>query len=112
MWIASKFGFYSIVAKADGVHVRARVKQDLEQLLAATDIAETIQVWHGADYRYRVVVGADKLPAIFLKLAESIDYDNFKNMVHASPTQKTKYYAYGAIWEVMYQQQEEPEEDE
>lgn len=109
MWIASKFGFFSIVAKADGVHVRARVKKDLEELLTETDITEPIQTWQGADYRYRVVVKADKLPVVFQKLSESIDYDNFKNMIHASPSQQGKYYAYSSMWKIMYQQQEEPE---
>lgn len=111
MWIASKFGFFSIVAKADGVHVRARVKKDLEELLAQTDTTAPVQTWPGADYRYRVIVGADQLPVFFQKLAESIDYDNFKNMIHASPTQQGKYYAYSSVWEIMYQQQEEPEEE-
>ncbi|SFG28022.1 hypothetical protein [Pontibacter chinhatensis] len=93
------------------MHLRARVEKDLEELLAQTELTAPVQTWPGADYRYRVIVGADKLPVVFQKLAESIDYDNFKNMIHASPTQQGKYYAYSPVWEIMYQQQQEPEEE-
>lgn len=111
MWIASKFGFFSIVAKGEEFHVRARVKQDLEQLLTEIKLHEPVQVWLGADYRYRVIVGATDIPTIFQKLAESIDYNNFKSMIEANPAQRAKKYAYNRIWSVMYQVQEEGEEE-
>ncbi|ALI98079.1 hypothetical protein [Rufibacter tibetensis] len=112
MWIASKYGFFSIVVKEEGFHVRARVKQDLEQLLTAAELVEPIQVWPSADYRYRVIVGAKSIPAIFQKLAESIDYDNFKNMIADTPLQRDKYGAYGQVWNTMYMVQVETDEEE
>ncbi len=111
MWIATKYGFFSIVAKGDEFHVRARAKQDLEELLAATELNEPVQVWPGADYRYRVIVGAKDIPVLFQKLGESIDYSNFKNMIAASPSQKDKKQAYNSIWSVMYQVQEDGEDE-
>jgi hypothetical protein len=111
MWIASKFGFFSIVAKGNEFHVRTRVKQDLEQLLAETKLHEPVQVWPGADYRYRIIVGAADIPAIFQKLAESINYSNFKSMIGANPSQRDKKQAYNRIWSVMYEVQEEGEDE-
>ncbi|MBX0332951.1 hypothetical protein K3G39_06850 [Pontibacter sp. HSC-14F20] len=109
MWIASKYGFFSIVKKEDGHHVRARVKRDLETLIAETGIEEPLQQWPAADYRYRVVVSAQAIPALFEKLGESIDYSNFKSKIAATPTQRDKEHAYYEIWRVMYGLQEDDE---
>ncbi|EJF11925.1 hypothetical protein [Pontibacter sp. BAB1700] len=107
MWIASKYGFFSIVAKDNGFHVRARVQLDLEELLAATGIAEQVQIWPGADYRYRIIVGATDISKVFSTMASSIDYSNFKSMIDATPNQLAKRYAYSDIWCTMYQLQED-----
>ncbi|WP_210487244.1 hypothetical protein [Rufibacter aurantiacus] len=112
MWIASKFGFFSIVAKKDGFHVRARVRQDLEQLMAAVNLAEPIQVWPEADYRYRVILIAQEIPLVFQALADSIDYNNFKDMIAETPAQGDKYGVYGQIWNIMYHFQEWNEQEE
>lgn len=110
MWIASKYGFFSIVEKENGFHVRARVQHDLEELLAATGIAEQVQVWPGADYRYRIIVGAPAICKVFSTLSSSIDYSNFKSMIDATPNQRAKQYAYSDIWSTMYQLQVDGDE--
>ena len=68
MWLATKFGFYSIVQKQgqDGgdstsFHVRARVRTDLESLLTATGLQREILEWPTADYRYRIVIDMEDL---------------------------------------------------
>lgn len=109
MWIVSKYGFFSVVKKEDGYHVRARVKRDLENLIAETGITEPLQQWPTADYRYRVVLSSQAIPALFEKLGESIDYSNFKSKIAATPTQRNKENAYYEIWRVMYGLQEEDE---
>jgi len=60
MWIASKFGFYSIVqkqAQSEGqpaiFHIRARIRTDLENLLRGLSFKCEILEWPQADYRYR-----------------------------------------------------------
>jgi hypothetical protein len=111
MWIASKYGFFSIVKKGDGFHVRARAKNDLQALLAVTGIAGEVQVWPGADYRYRVILGAEAIPTVFQTLAASIDYNNFKSKIAATPSQRDKEYAYYEVWRALYQVQEAEEED-
>ena len=106
MWIASKFGFYSIVCKDDDeFHIRARLRVDLENLLAATNLDEDINQSDRADYRYRLVVGSDAVKKVFSILCESINYPNFKNQIAETPSQKGKLDAYHDIWSVMYSEQ-------
>ena len=117
MWVASKHGFFSIVQKGPNEwHVRARVKQDLENLFRAADyrrIDLSIKEWPKADYRFRVIVGKAVVAKLFVALAESIDYKNFKEQIGDLPDQKDKLSAYGNIWSMMYHFQPwEPDEDD
>ena len=107
MWIASQFGFYSIVCKdEDQFHVRARLKGDLQNLLEATGLEEEIHESDYSDYKYRLVVGHDAVRKITSALAETLDYRNFKEKIAETPSQEPKLHAYHCIWEVMYSEQE------
>lgn len=103
MWVCSKLGFFSIVKKrADGHRgnwqIRARVRNDLELLKSAAGISATVQEWPDADYRWRIIVGKRDLARVTAALEASIDYSNFKAMIHATPSQIGKYTAYAAFW--------------
>lgn len=102
MWVSSKFGFYSIVKKPDGWNVRARVKKDLENVLAASGLENPIKVYPEADYRFRIIVDAAGLAAVFEVLEKSIDYDNFKSMIGRTPDQQEKLHAYHNVWNEMF----------
>jgi len=112
MWLCTKFGFYSIVQKTEGVfHVRSRLDQDLWNLVAAAG-GEAGYLGHvevlssdDTDYRYRIIVDADMVAKIMATLGESIDYPNFKDNIHELPDQKDKLGAYSRMWEMMYQLQ-------
>jgi hypothetical protein len=102
MWIASKYGFFSIVKKADGFHVRARVRHDLENLCAALKWHDdNIKCATDADYRYRIITDELGLTFIFGTLENSIDYDNFKTEI-ASGEQADKLPVYHRIWTEMH----------
>jgi len=110
MWLATKLGFYSIVQKQppdDGdaavYHVRARVREDLENLLQVTSLPCEILAWPKADYRYRIVVGQQEVFEIMSALAESIDYDNFKGIIAATASQRHKLDAYHKVWSTLAQ---------
>lgn len=106
MWIASKFGFYSIVCKGEEqFHVRARLKGDLQNLLEATGLEEEICVSENSDYKYRVVVGHDAVRKIHSTLADTLSYPNFKNKIAQTPSQEPKLGAYHCIWEIMCSEQ-------
>lgn len=108
MWLATKLGFFSIVQKQppdDGdaavYHVRARVRADLENLLGATGLQREILAWPSADYRFRIMASQREVFDIMSALAESIDYDNFKGVVAATPDQRPKLDAYGKVWSTL-----------
>lgn len=102
MWLATKHGFYSIVQKAHReYHVRARVRQDLENLLDLVGKELDVQDWPLADYRYRIIVQQREISEIMAALALSLDYPNFKNQIAGSPDQRVKLDAFHEIWAIM-----------
>lgn len=107
MWIASKHGFFSIVLKEDGYHLRARVRKDLENLLAATDSTALpeIETWPSADYRFRVRLDSSQFAPIWKTLGESIDYPNFKSEIAKTSDQRDKLHTYHEIWSLMMRHQ-------
>lgn len=113
MWIASQYGFFSIVRKDEDVFfIRARVRQDLENLLGMAclkDEEDGIRVWPQADYRYRIIVDLEVLLEIFIQLAVGIDYPNFKARVYEREDQVAKLGPYQRIWSLMSELQEKEE---
>jgi hypothetical protein len=100
MWVMSKHGFYSIVQKDDGIHVRTRERADLEQLQAVvSDSLGTIRETPENDYRWRVVVDYGMLKEIMLALGGSVNYPNFKAQIDADPVQRHK--PYHDVWAVL-----------
>ena len=104
MWLCTKLGFFSIVAKTrTEVHIRARCEQDLVNLrLYCTGRVPLASSWkihrtQPADYRWRIVVGPRQLPAIMETLAASLDYSNFKSEIAAKPDQRDKLAIYSAF---------------
>lgn len=112
MWVASKFGWFSIVKKDGGFHVRARKEADLAELQAAVcgEFAKMrIHSTPAADYRARIFVPQDDavhvLPAIMRTFSESIDYANFKGEIGALPSQRDKLSCYHDVWDTMFRYQ-------
>lgn len=119
MWIASKLGFYSIVYKPSHLDpegppaylVRARDKADLERLVKTLKKKKNpydkdflkIHEYHRSDYPYRIIVRDSAMLHDFLEcLGESIDYENFKDKIKATPHQKDKLAPYEGLWELLY----------
>jgi hypothetical protein len=102
MWLATQYGFYSIVQKPAGqFHVRTRCKQDLENLIALAGIDASMHHTTAGDYAWRIVVGQKEVGAIMTALATSIDYSNFKDRIHDTPGQEDKLPAYSRLWSQM-----------
>ena len=100
MWLMTQIGFYSLVEKSPGVfHVRSRERVDLENLVAQVPLeAEIIETPHN-DYAARIIVDQEAVSKIMAFLAKNIDYDNFKNRIHATPDQAHK--PYSKVWSVI-----------
>ncbi|HKK18948.1 MAG TPA: hypothetical protein VJ952_09745 [Opitutales bacterium] len=106
MWLATQHGFYSIVRKEDDLFfIRARVRQDLLNLLELTELDQEIREWATADYRYRIFVDFDTLLEVMVQLTARLDYPNFKGRVYEREDQAHKLGAYHRIWETMAQLQ-------
>jgi hypothetical protein len=103
MWLCTKIGFFSIVKKDDGYHVRARVRKDLENLQALLKkvdvVLPEIERWPTADYRHRIRLGNSPkaLQWILIQFAEDLDYANFKGVIAGNDEQRNKLRAYSQL---------------
>ena len=106
MWLFTKRGFYSIISKKESEwHVRARAREDLENLNALAGTSYTVHCSENADYRWRMVVSGEEARALIAKLAADIDYSNFKGVVGRTPGQQDKLDILHQIWGLMYDYQ-------
>jgi hypothetical protein len=98
MWLCTQLGFFSIVQKDDDTyHIRARCREDLDQLAAAAGRGEPVKSYPGSDYPWRILCPSTDLPAFMKALTTSIDYGNFKSAIASSSTQRSKLHAYHDI---------------
>lgn len=114
MWIATKYGFYSIVrahATPDPkqpahttkephptlMMVRARCRGHLEALLYNTPLGRANHSGiidnrgQSTDYPFRIIFDASLLPAVMAALGEAVDYTNFKNAAKAAAPEDYAY---------------------
>lgn len=102
MWLATKYGFYSIVQNEQGAYyIRARVRKDLQNLLEASGLEVGLHSWSPADYHYRIMIGPKDLLKVILTLTATLDYPDFKNCVTKQADQRDKLDAYDQMWAMM-----------
>jgi hypothetical protein len=106
MWLVTDRGFYSVVDKGDREGffcIRARVRQDLENLFELDSLAnyvdEVIET-DNSDYRFRVYVRREDWIAAVADLAGRIDYSNFKSEV-ARVQGKDRADTYMDVWSAL-----------
>jgi len=100
MWLFCKSGFFSAVldfGNPGRVLVRARVKGDLERLLADMPSRAKAEVLHtpDADYPFRMFVSKADWEVAVLAEAEDMDYTNFKAAAHDGTARDA---AYMSVW--------------
>ncbi len=80
MWIFTPNGFYSAVQKygTDHITIRSRVSGDLDKLREFMPGLGKEQKGGGTDYPYRATVSKADFAEGMKRLAETVDYDNFK----------------------------------
>jgi hypothetical protein len=109
MWIASKLGYFSIVQKPPGKwHVRARLKRDLDTLVAAAlPDGFPIHRWDDADYRWRIIIeNPHHLVDVYMALMASVTYPDFKAEIGKHIDQRDKLPAYHQFWADLVKLQE------
>jgi len=87
MWLFTKYGFFSIVKKQfkeddPPFQIRSRESGDLKNPCRLCELEKEIIHTPHADYHYRITVDQLDLNKIMNCLEDSIDYDNFKSMIH------------------------------
>lgn len=113
MWLFCELGFFSAVEHGDhpdAVVVRARVRRDLEalrdRLLPDLDIEDTPE----RDYAHRAVVGRDEWSFAVCRIAEELDYRNFKAAV-AERQGAERAARYAEVWRVMLRVQRDERQE-
>src|SRR5260221_4108567 len=108
MWIASILGWFSVVRDAERaghVLVRARARADINNLYRAhrqsCPSMTPPSSDEARDYRYRLSISREDWIKLAGKLAEEVDYPNFKMAVHERADQANKHAAYAEIWWIM-----------
>lgn len=115
MWIHSKLGFFSAVAdydRAGYVLVRARFEEDIRglcSLVREIDGTEpTPKKTPARDYLWRISIGNITWGRVLARLAEEIEYTNFKGAIHGDPVRDR---AYLRCWTAMRDAQDEAQQN-
>jgi 8-oxo-dGTP pyrophosphatase MutT (NUDIX family) len=112
MWLMTTVGFFSIVQKPEDrktgdLTVRARVRSDLERLRDQfLPSMGPIKEHAGTDYRFRAKAPKGDVAVALANIATKLDYPNFKDEV-AKRQGKARASAYGKVWNVLYQLQDD-----
>jgi hypothetical protein len=78
MWIYTKYGTYSIVAKNDKWQIRSRVRDYMIDLMEAVGIEENLIHTPNRDYEFRIIVDRETYVQIYTHLMDAITYPDFK----------------------------------
>jgi hypothetical protein len=114
MWIFSKSGFYSVVIdnqQPGRMLIRARCAADIQNLW--DEHHETLKSMteptsgETRDYRWRLSLDKTDWMRLACRLAQAIDYSNFKSECHKRPDQANKTLVYSKVWQVLHDVQRE-----
>lgn len=105
MWLFTELGFFSIVKKSPGEwHLRARVREDLDNIAALSlpGDPKVVKSYPGSDYPWRMILDKRAKAALFVRLSK-IEYGNFKGRIAQIEGQRDKLHAYHDVWALMRQ---------
>lgn len=108
-WIFTNNAFVSVVEDRDmpdQLWVRARIKGDLEAFFNLTAQQLDVIQTEDADYRWRCVVDRPLFKMALIKLADDVDYTNFKNSIPSNKKGNMRHDHYLRVWTVMKGYQE------
>ena len=91
MYLLTVFGFFAVCRKEDGeLQVRARIRGDMECLLASTMVDCEIEETPGREYPFRIAVSERELGIILDVLQESVSYPSFRKEIAGREDQSGK----------------------
>lgn len=109
MWLMTQYGFFSVVQHRDNPDqflVRARVANDLTNLMVLGHFLREIVSLPDANYPYRFTLSREEWENIAHLLAQNVDYPNFEERVHQLPDQTSKNRVYLKVWDTLSALQE------
>ena len=105
MWLFTSIGFYSIVERAGAICVRARSRKDIEAFRTLMPGCGAINATRKTDYPFRVMMSKADFRQQFYRLAELVDYPNFKSKV--AQTNPARAQLYAPVWAHLMKIEEE-----
>lgn len=101
MWLFTTGGFYSVVTAEEFGHelqVRARCPEDLDRLRQAhlPGLGPNVSI-AGRDYPFRAYTTRAELADALVRIAEDLDYPNFKSAV-AARLGPQRAHTYADVW--------------
>jgi hypothetical protein len=103
MWLMTQHGLYSVVEDVDPAYlkIRARRKQDLDNLSELVPFKVEIHDSEAADYRYSVRLKRGSARRLLSATFDHINYPNFREAITKTPDQREKIFSYRQIWSTL-----------
>lgn len=103
MWLMTQHGLYSVIEDDDPAYlrIRARRRQDLENLANLVTFKVEVHDSKAADYRYSIRLKRGSARRLLAATFDHIDYPNFRDAITKTPDQREKIFSYRQIWSTL-----------
>lgn len=103
MWLMTQHGLYSVVEDEDPAYlrIRARRKQDLDNLAELVSFKIEIMEADEADYRYSIRLKRGSARRLLSATFDQINYPHFRDAISKTPDQREKIFSYRQIWSTL-----------
>ena len=99
----TQHGLYSVVQDEDPdyLRIRARKRQDLENLASLVSFKAEILDSEATDYRYSIRLKRGSARRLLAATFDKINYPNFRETITKTPDQREKIFSYRQIWSTL-----------
>lgn len=103
MWLMTQHGLYSVVQDEDPAYlrIRARRKQDLDNLSDLVTFKAEVIESDASDYRYSIRLKRGSARRLLAATFDHINYPNFREAITRTPDQREKIFSYRQIWSTL-----------
>ena len=103
MWLMTQHGFFSVVEDKDPAYllIRARKKEDLENLSNLVTFKAEVVGSEATDYRYSICLKRGSARRLLAATFDQINYPNFRDAISKTPDQREKIFSYRQIWSTL-----------
>jgi len=99
----TQHGFFSVIEDKDPAYllIRARARQDLENLSGLVTFKAEVTDTDAADYRYSIRLKRGSARRLLAATFDHINYPNFRDAISKTPDQREKIFSYRQIWSTL-----------